>query len=600
MNAQRVHAQPGRAELSLSQQVQDVVVPQVAALFETMIREQRHITIDGTAAFNGKDKFLPGKIAIGFAHVLIHTPRSDPRFASYLAGFRQIADLTVADENETWGIYYYLSALNALRKAGLLADAVGPVTLARLRTQLDWRGFVAQPSFTLINLPTNYYGVAFSIARLRFLMGWDNQSGSDALLRKMLDHYQTYSGAYGFSDETDGEGRFDRYSILLIGEMCQRFIETGLPVTPQLRRWLRKSVNVLLPMLNASGEGFAFGRSIGPYGDTAFLEVLAAAAYLNVLTPREQEMAYAFATRATARYTSFWYDASMQSVNLWEHGRRTDAYRAKYRILGENLSLTHQLIYTNDEWNAIGFRNRQPSRQFDAWLATQPTFSFTRFVRTAYDRALLTFRDSVGRVFSLPMVNGGTSQHNNSPYFPIPYAHDVVQGVADASFPQLVPQFTLADGAELLPVAWFKNITTARDGAGMTLTYRLDEMDRLGEKAPVKDGRLTSHTTYHIANHLITRTDVYTPIAPLAVNRIQLEFASFSDSARIDGTVIHFRHGVVSEFAVTGLDRCIVERVDGREAYRAPTGPMTSRVVCTSGSRTITTPLTIAWQLRYR
>ena len=42
--------------------------------------------------------------------------------------------------------------------------------------------------FTLINLPTNYYGVAFSIARLRFLMGWEDQSGSDALLACRADH----------------------------------------------------------------------------------------------------------------------------------------------------------------------------------------------------------------------------------------------------------------------------------------------------------------------------------------------------------------------------------------------------------------------------
>ena len=585
---------------SLNQMVQRSVIPQVTQLFDQLIREQRDITIDGTAAFNGKDKFLPGKIAIGLSHVLVHTPRTHPKFAAYLAGFRQLADLTVDDDNETWGIYYYVSALNSLRKAQLLSQAVSPATLAKLQRKLDWRGFVAQPEFTLINLPTNYYGVAFSIARLRYLMGWEDKSGSEALLKKMVTHYQTYSGRFGFSDETDGEGRFDRYSILLIGEICQRFIETGMSVTPQLRQWLRNSVDVLLPRLNASGQGFEFGRSIGPYGETAYLEVLAAAATLDVLTPTEKTMAYAFATSVTDRYVKFWYDSSMQSVNLWEKGRRTDAYRAKYRILGENLSLTHQIIYTNDEWNRLGFEDRAPSRGFDAWLAQRPRFTTTWFARGEYDRALLTFRDTRGRIFSLPMVNGGASQHDNSPYFPIPYSHDVVQGVADVSFPQLIPQFTLADSSVLIPAAWFRDIATVRRGKRMTVTYGQREMDRLGSKAPIKDPRLSVRTTYAINDGVITRTDVFTPMASLAMKEIRLEFASFSDSAQSTGQTVRFASGVVSEFAVTGLDRCTVERVDGREAFRAPTGQMKSHVVCASDRVLMDNPHTVSWTLRYR
>ncbi len=585
---------------SLNQIVERSVMPQVTQLFDKLVREQRDITIDGVAAFTGKDKFLPGKIAIGLSHVLVHTPRNDPKFAIYLAGFRQLADLTVGDDNETWGIYYYLSALNRLRKAQLLSQAVSSATLAKLQHKLDWRGFVAQPEFTLINLPTNYYGVAFSIARLRYLMGWEDKSGSEALLQKMVSHYQTYSGTYGFSDETDGEGRFDRYSILLIGEICQRFIETGMPVTPQLKQWLRNSVNVLLPRLNAQGQGFEFGRSIGPYGETAYLEVLAAAATLDVLTPTEKAMAYAFATRATTRYVNFWYDSSMQSVNLWEKGRRTDAYRAKYRILGENLSLTHQLLYTNDEWNRMGFQDRAPSSGFDAWLAQRPRFTTTWFARGAYDRALLTFRDSRGRIFSLPMVNGGASQHNNSPYFPIPYSHDVVQGVADVSFPQLIPQFTLADSSVLIPAAWFRDIATVRRGGSMTVTYGQREMDRLGSKAPIKDARLSVRTTYVITDGVITRTDVFTPTAPLVVTQIRMEFASFSDNAEFTGNAVRFANGVVSEFAVTGLDRCIVQPVDGNEEFRTPTGQLKSHVVCASKRVVMDTPLTISWRMRYR
>ncbi len=79
-----------------------------------------------------------------------------------------------------------------------------------------------------------------------------------------------------------------------------------MPATPEVKGWLRKSVDLMLPRLNARGEGFEYGRSIGTYGETAFLEVLTAAAKLDVLTLKEKAMAYAFlvARHAPATWTS--------------------------------------------------------------------------------------------------------------------------------------------------------------------------------------------------------------------------------------------------------------------------------------------------------
>jgi hypothetical protein len=230
--------------------------------------------------------------------------------------------MTVDDPNDTWGIYYYCQALHMLKDAGLLDQAVSPETQAKLKAKLDWRRFVHQGDLTLINLPNNYYGVAFSVARLRYRLGWEDASASEALLARTLDHYRQYSGEYGFADETDGDGRFDRYSVLLIGEISHRLIEAGMPATPEVRAWLRRSVDLMLPRLNLRGEGFEYGRSIGTYGETAFLEVLTAAAKLDVLTPKEKTMAYAFSSRVAARYMDFWFDPKMGSVNMWEHGRR--------------------------------------------------------------------------------------------------------------------------------------------------------------------------------------------------------------------------------------------------------------------------------------
>jgi len=220
--------------------------PQVEHLVLQLVQQGKSMQIDGTPVFNGSDKFLPGKIALAFSDLIATLPPDDPRLPRYLADFRSLAATTVDDPNDSWGIYYYLSALTRLSGEGRLKTALDPLTLAKLRVRLDWRTFVDVESYKLIEHPSNYYCVAFAIARLRYKLGWEDAAGSDRLYAQIAAHYQMFSGPYGFADETDGEGRFDRYSILLAGEIAQRFMETGDSPPAEVRGWLRKSVDVMM------------------------------------------------------------------------------------------------------------------------------------------------------------------------------------------------------------------------------------------------------------------------------------------------------------------------------------------------------------------
>lgn len=582
----------------MNRTVETRLLPQMAVLLDKLMVEKRDMTLDGVRVFDADDKFLPGKVAIGLAYLLIDTPRDDPKFATYLAGYRQIADMTVDDTNNTWGIYYYIQALHMLQEAGLLEQAVSPETLAKLKAKLDWRKFVRTDDLTLIDLPNNYYGVAFSVARLRYQLGWEDASASEALLERTLDHYRKYSGEYGFADETDGEGRFDRYSVLLIGEISHRLIEAGMPATPEVKGWLRKSVDLMLPRLNMQGEGFEYGRSIGTYGETAFLEVLTAAAKLDVLTPREKTMAYAFSSRVTARYMDFWFDPKMGSVNLWEHGRRTDEYRGKHRILGENLSLARQHIYTSAIWNELGFKDKTPDAGYAAWLDTLPKRRVTWFARGEHDRLVVTLRDR-GRVIGLPIINGGKSQHENTPYYPIPFSPGMLAGVADGEFPQLLPRLTLADGSRLTPLAYARNVKVTEQGARTVVTYEQTQLDKLGTSAPIADDRFSVKTTYVLEPGKISRTDVFTPKGGQRIKAVDLSFAAFSAAPSTKGGATTYGQGDVRSFKVTGLS-CRSRSLADEKAYRTPTGAFQSLTECAGGARALSGPLTVSWSLSYR
>jgi hypothetical protein len=163
---------------------------------------------------------------------------------------------------------------------------------------------------------------------------------------------------------------------------------------------------------------------------------------------------------------------------------------------------------------------------------------------------------------------------------------------------KLLPE--LADGSELMPLSFIRNIQMERRGNALQLKYRLDEMDRLGARGPIKDGRLMLETTWKIDTGIIIRTDRYTPVIPLKVNKIELEYASFSVGGVREGTRVDFGSGEATKFEVGGLTDCKLDSVADNEIYRAPTGQMKTRVSCQSEALTLEKPFTISWTMHYR
>jgi hypothetical protein len=232
-------------------------------------------------------------------------------------------------------------------------------------------------------------------------------------------------------------------------------------------------------------------------------------------------------------------------------------------------------------------------------LAALPRRTVTWFARGPYDRLLVTLRDR-GHVIGLPLINGGASQHENSPYYPIPYANDVLSGVADGSIPQLLPRFELADGAVLAPLAYFRDVTVSEKGPATIITYRQTELDHLGGEAPKPDRRLSIATTYLLEPGRITRTDVVTPAGEQALKSFALEFASFGDAPASGGGGFRYAAGPVTSFAAEGFDRCAARPTNGDKTYQTPTGAFRSVVRCEAGPRTLKGPITLRWSLSYQ
>lgn len=576
------------------------IIPHIEYYFDEVYRERENLTIDGVKAFNSIDVFVAGKLINAFSYLVVEFSQDQDKFAEYKEKLRELVDFASNLEFKTWGSLNCMTGLYRLKKQGILSEVLRRETRERLKEKCDWRRFVNLDDLSLIELPTNYYGVAFGVSRYMELLGWDDSGYSRKLLDKLMAHIETYSGGLGYMDETKGEGRFDRYSLLTPGELSAMLTETKTEVPARLLELLRKSCDVHLNLANEEGDGFSYGRSIGPYGDTSSMEVLSIAACLDVLSQEEKELAYIFNLKSVEKFVNFWMDQDMKSVNLWDKGRRTDGYRNKNRILGENLSLCMQLIGTYEHWTKAGFSDKTVAADYPEKLQKLPQFSFHKFLQGEYDRGMAIIRDGK-HVISLPLINGGATKYQCTPYLPIPNANRFLETGADTRHPNLVPRLVTDTGVELMPISYFKQMNCKSDKDALVISYDQDELANLEEKAPKKFHGIKTKTAYRFTQGCIEREETYySEGAAQQFQEMNMEFATFSKKPEVNGNRIVFGEGDILEIEVFGLELCDILCVEGNPEYCTSHGSLQTLVRWRKRDFAINEHRSVKWVIKYR
>ncbi|MFM0195532.1 hypothetical protein PQQ65_20735 [Paraburkholderia strydomiana] len=611
---------------------------------------------------NTGDKFLPGKLALGLSYILIDMKaKGDPKYADYLATYQKVTTAMMSQTsgadylyaNTSWGEYYYLVALNNFKARGMLNEVFSDAMLATLQNRLTFCDMFGADSsgktntcpaagvpidVASLNTAQNYYAVSYGIAGLRQKLGWSNptfssatdpavatMSARDALLYTLANHIRNDSSG-GFSDEASNthttyydKARFDRYSTLLIGEVVERTLEMGneANLSPELKGYLRKSVDLILPQLNADGEGFNYGRSIGPYGDSAFMEVLTAAANAGVLTPQEMQIAYTFIYKAAHRYETFWYDPTLPtpSVNMWVKGRGTDTYRGKPRVMGENFSLLHQYMYVDAWWSKLGFGGKapMPESDFQAWLDARPRYTLTWYNQPTdtahpYSAALVTVRDG-NRVINLNLSQA-PDYNSYTPYYPVPFSDKLIYGTTDLGYALLIPQVSY-NGKTYIPVTYYKNLSVTQSNGQVIVSFDTAKFRQATKNAAFStDLDLQAHTVLTFGRGTLTRTDTLSSATLTGNLAVETDFTSFADfqktTANSDGFSVNYANSSATAYGTTGFDGCALSNFDTAGGVTnplstTPVGQLHSKFACTTQPFTLNAGgnRTFTWSLKY-
>ena len=129
----------------------------------------------------------------------------------------------------------------------------------------------------------------------------------------------------------------------------------------------------------------------------------------GLLTEDELEIAYGYSVKVMEHMVDFWYDKDMESINMWEHGRKTDNYRNKYRILGENLSLSMQMVNSYEHWVKAGYKEKSICGDYAEKLQKLPSHMYVPFAKGEYDRGM-SFWYAYG-----PFEHGGSLEQGSGP-----------------------------------------------------------------------------------------------------------------------------------------------------------------------------------------
>ena len=595
-------------------------------LFDRIVEGGLELTIDGTPAYNEKAQFVGGKVINEACYVVQEFLKTEESYQKLGDVIRMVSDMPM----ETWGILNGISGLYRLKKAGLLEKVVDPETLEKLRISMDWRTFVdVENHYALIHKPTNYYGVAFGIARHRELLGWEEEGHSKVLLDRLMEHIDQYSGEFSFMDETPGEGRFDRYSILVPSELASQLLATGWEVPEKIKGMLHKSARIFVELADKKGLGFSYGRSIGAYGDTAALEVLSAAADVGgLLTEEELEIAYGYSVKVMEHMVDFWYDKDMESINMWEHGRKTDNYRNKLRILGENLSLSMQMVNSYEHWIKAGYKEKSVCEDYAEKLKKLPSHMYVPFAKGEYDRGLAIVRDG-DHVWSLPLISGGQRMYDKDPYLPVPFQYQVLQGVPEYCHGQLIPQLWMEDGEVLMPVSYMSGIwAKEEDENNFSVGCHFDALCRMGEGISVSGGKMaddlvdnsvagnseenqrpkrvegiTDQVSYQFCHGEIRRTDHFQVTEVLGgrkIKKIRLVLLSFSEEPEVSGNQVTFENGILTGMTAEGVGDCHAFAALDDGSFGTPMGRLNTEVVWSREVAPQETEIETTWTIWYQ
>ena len=309
---------------------------------------------------------------------------------------------------------------------------------------------------------------AFSIAKAvtRFSLGLSKKDETGHLIDRFLERIDSTSSAGYFDDSLEHEenentfgGAFDIYGIV-----CFVFIRQALQLhaninmrerkLPSLRTYAEKYLKLIPDLTRQDGSGFAYGRSIGAYGQMHCISLILQALRDDWVSASQRDLYADTVRRLFVYFFATYLDQEHGYLVIRDEERNTVPYQTTRMA---NFDAARYLC----QWSRL-VRSTQASAAPSAPVAPRKVARFICFDKThKKEQGLFVYQDpNSGLALQLPLIASSKQGKGTSDYLAFPHSPGIFDWPVDKYLPVMLPELTFGDSVTT-PSFYGKNCTTS-------------------------------------------------------------------------------------------------------------------------------------------
>jgi hypothetical protein len=319
---------------------------------------------------------------------------------------------------------------------------------------------------------------SFNIAKAvtRFSLGLSKKDETGRLIDRFLERIDSSSSTGYFDDSVSGEGKlsgsFDIYgvhSFVFIRQALQLHANLHLRERklPSLRTYSEKYLKLIPDLARQDGVGWAYGRSLGAYGQMHCISLVLQALRDGWIAPAQRDLYTDAVRRLFMNFFVTYLDQEHGYLVIRDEERNTVPYHTTRMA---NFDAARYLC----QWSRLA-RATGGSAAPAAPVAPRKVARYVSFDKSSKkEQGLFVYQDpNSGLAIQLPLIASGDLGKKTSDYLAFPHAPGIFDWPVDKYLPIMMPELTFGDKV-IVPSFYGKNCTTGM-GLRNALTFKYDQ-----------------------------------------------------------------------------------------------------------------------------
>lgn len=336
----------------------------------------------------------------------------------------------------------------------------------------------------------NHYQ-SFNIAKAvtRFSLGLSKKDETGRLIDRFIERIEANSST-GYVDDgskADGKlgGAFDIYgvhSFVFIRQALQLHSNLHLRdrKLPSLRTFSEKYLKLIPDMARQDGNGWAYGRSLGAYGQMHCISLVLQALRDGWIAPTQRDLYTDAVRRLFMNFFVTYLDQEHGYLVIRDEERNTVPYHTTRMA---NFDAARYLCQWARLARATGGK-AAPS----APVAPRKVARYVSFDKSSKkEQGLFVYQDpSSGLAVQLPLVASSDQGKGTSDYLAFPHSPGVFDWPVDKYLPIMMPELTFGEHV-IVPSFYGKNCTTSM-GLRNALNFKYDQPELITKDEQIING----------------------------------------------------------------------------------------------------------------